>query len=199
MEKHMKSWSFLSRVVMGAAVVVASGSAVAAPQTYTIDPAHTYPSFEADHMGGLSTWRGKFNATSGTVTIDKAAGTGTLDVKIDAASIDFGHEKMNEHAKSKDMFDVAQFPAANYAGKLVKFKDGAPTEVEGSLTLHGVTKPVTLKIEKFLCKDVRGKNVCGADATAKINREEFGISMGKQFGFNMDVTLRIQVEAALGS
>src|SRR5215510_6251133 len=124
----MKSWSFLSRVVMGAAVVVASGSALAAPQTYTIDPAHTYPSFEADHMGGLSTWRGKFNSTSGTVTIDKQAGTGTLDVKIDAASIDFGHKKMNEHEKSKDMFDVAQFPPATYAGKLVKFNNGVPME-----------------------------------------------------------------------
>jgi polyisoprenoid-binding protein YceI len=117
-------------------------------------------------------------------------------VKVDAASIDFGHERMNTHAKSKDMFDVEQFPNATYAGKLVKFKDGAPTEVEGTLTLHGVSKPLNLTINKFLCKPVRGREVCGADASASFNREDYGISYGKQVGFNMDVKLQIQVEAA---
>ena len=74
-----------------------AGIAAAAPVTYNVDPDHTFPSFEADHMG-LSTWRGKFNKTAGKVTLDKAAGQGTVEVTIDAASIDFGHDKLNEVA-----------------------------------------------------------------------------------------------------
>jgi polyisoprenoid-binding protein YceI len=171
--------------------------AVGAPTTYTIDPNHTYPSFEADHMGGLSSWRGKFNNTTGTIVLDKEGQTGSVDVKIDAASIDFGHERMNTHAKSKDMFDAEQFPTATYTGKLVGFKSGAPTGIDGTLTLHGVSKPVQLTINKFLCKPVRGRETCGADASATINREDFGVSYGKNFGFNMTVTLQIQVEAAV--
>src|SRR5205809_367096 len=94
------------------AIILAAGSASAFADTYHIDPSHTYPSFEADHMGGVSVWRGKFTKTSGTVTLDRAAKTGALDITIDANSLDFGFAKMNEHAKSKDMFDVAQFPNA---------------------------------------------------------------------------------------
>jgi len=171
--------------------------ATAAPVKYTIDPNHTYPSFEADHFGGLSTWRGKFNSTSGTIVLDREAGTGSLDVKIDTASIDFGHEKLNEHAKSADMFDVEKYPEATYTGKLTKFVNGAPTEVEGSLTLKGVSKPVKLTIDRFLCKPnpMNKKEVCGANATARINREDFGIDYGKPYGFDMTTVLHIQVEA----
>jgi polyisoprenoid-binding protein YceI len=180
--------------VLGLAI---HAGALAAPVTYNIDSSHTYPSFEADHMGGLSVWRGKFNSTSGTITLDKEAQTGTVEIKIDASSIDFGHDKLNEHAKGEDMFDVAKYPTATYTGKLVNFKNGAPTEVDGTLELHGVKKPVKLTINKFLCKPhpMLKKEVCGADASAVINREDFGISYGKQFGFDMTVKLAIQVEA----
>ncbi len=172
-------------------------TAVAAPVRYNVDPAHTYPSFEADHMGGLSVWRGKFNTTSGTVTLDREAQTGTIDVKVDVASINFGNEKLDAHAKGPEMFDTAKFPNATYTGKLTSFKNGAPTEADGTLQLHGVSKPVTLKINKFMCKPspMTKKEVCGADATAKINREDFGVSFGKTYGFNMDVVLQIQIEA----
>lgn len=175
--------------------------ATAAPVKYTIDPNHTYPSFEADHFGGLSTWRGKFNSTSGTIVLDREAGTGSLDVKIDTASIDFGHEKLNEHAKSADMFDVEKYPEATYNGKLTKFVNGAPTEVEGSLTLKGVSKPVKLTIDRFLCKPnpLNKKQVCGANATARINRADFGIDYGKAYGFDMTTVLHIQVEAVRDS
>jgi polyisoprenoid-binding protein YceI len=183
--------------VLGAAVLAGS-VAMAAPVKYNIDPAHTYPSFEVDHMGGLSTWRGKFNSTSGTVTVDKEAGTGNLEVKIDTTSIDFGHDKMNAHTKSPDMLDVEKFPTATYTGKLTNFKNGAPTEVDGTLELHGVSKPVKLKISQFLCKQhpMSKKDVCGADASGTFNRDDFGVGYGKQMGFKQDVVLRIQVEAA---
>jgi polyisoprenoid-binding protein YceI len=170
--------------------------AFAAPVTYNLDPAHTYPSFEADHMGGLSTWRGKFTRSSGTVVVDAEKKTGTVEVNIDTDSIDFGMEKMNDHAKKEEMFDVAKFPTATYKGKLAKFKDGKPTAVEGELTLHGVTKPLNLQINKFLCKPhpMLKKEVCGADALATFNRKDFGIAYGEAYGFDMGVTLRIQAE-----
>ncbi|HVY63347.1 MAG TPA: YceI family protein [Gammaproteobacteria bacterium] len=186
----------LVSALFGIACSALAGAALAAPATYNIDPAHTYPTFEADHMG-ISFWRGKINSSSGKVTLDKAAGTGTVDVTMDMKSIDFGHQGLNDHAQTPDLFDTAKFPTATFTGKLVKFRDGAPTAVEGTLTLHGVTKPVTLTIDKFVCKEhpMMKREVCGADATAQINREDFGISFGKQMGFNMGVTLRISVEA----
>src|SRR5688500_2068479 len=104
------------------------GGASAAPVDYTIDPSHTYPRFEADHMG-VSLWRGKMNKNSGKVRLDKAAGTGTVDVAIDLASIDFGHDKMNSWATSSEFFDVAKYPQATYKGKLDGFVNGAPTRV----------------------------------------------------------------------
>jgi polyisoprenoid-binding protein YceI len=185
------------RSLLVLATLAASAAAGAAPVTYTIDPDHTYPSFEADHMGGLSVWRGKFDKTSGKIVLDKAAGTGLVDVTIDAASVDYGHAKMNEKAKSDELFDVAKFPQATYKGRLEGFKNGAPTRVAGELTLHGVTKPVELKIESFKCTQhpMLKREVCGADALATFDRSQFGIDAGKKYGFKMDVTLRIQVEA----
>ena len=180
-----------------AAAVLATGTAVAAPVKYNIDPNHTYPSFSADHFGGVSTWRGKFRSSSGTIVVDQQAQSGSVDVKIDTSSVDLGHDKLNAHVKSPDFLDVEKFPSANYTGKLVKFRDGMPTEVDGALTLHGVTKPVVLKIDSFKCKvnPMTKKDFCGANASGEINREDFGISYGKQLGFDMKTGLQIQVEA----
>jgi len=179
--------------------LVAAGAAVSAnaADTYSIDPSHTYPSFEADHFGGMSVWRGKFNKSSGTIVLDREAKTGSVDITIDTTSINFGMEKMDTHAKSADMFDVEKFPTATYKGKLVKFNKDAPTEVDGELTLHGVTKPVTLKINSFKCAPhpMLKREFCGADASATINRADFGINYGQNYGFKMDVKLSIQVEA----
>jgi len=178
-------------------VALTATAALAAPVKYNVDPDHTFPTFEADHMGGLSVFRGRFNSTSGTITVDKEAQTGQVDIKIDTKTLDFGHEKLNGHAKNDDMFAVDKFPTATYTGKLVNFKNGAPTEVDGSLTLRGVTKPVKLKINKFLCKQhpMQKKEVCGADASGKFSRADFGIDYGKQMGFDMNVNLLIQIEA----
>jgi polyisoprenoid-binding protein YceI len=172
-------------------------SAVAAPVKYTVDSTHTFPSFEADHFGGMSVWRGKFKSTSGSIVLDKAGQTGTVDISIDTASIDTGNEKLNDHLKTAEFFDVARIPTATYKGKLGKFKDGAPTEVQGDLTLHGVTRPVTLTIRSFKCMPhpMKKKEFCGADAAATINREDFGMAWGKTFGFRMETKLQIQIEA----
>lgn len=187
----------MNKTLFSVAILLATGAAVAQPTLYNIDPNHTYPSFEADHMGGMSVWRGKFRSTSGSVQLDRTAHAGSVDITVDAASIDFGHDKMNAHAKSDQMFDVAKFPTATYKGKFSKFNGDAPIEVQGDLTLHGVTKPVTLTINSFMCKinPMLKKEVCGADASATFNRADFGINFGQQMGFKQDVKLAIQVEA----
>ena len=149
-------------------------------------------------MGGVSVWRGKFTKTSGTVTLDRVAKTGTMEITVDASTIDFGHAKMNEHAKSADMFDVAKYPTAVYKGTSVKFDGDKPVAVEGTLTLHGVTKPLTLTVNSFKCIPhpmLKPRELCGADALATFQRDAFGLSAGKDYGFDMKVTLRIQMEA----
>jgi len=174
-----------------------AGAASAAPVTYNIDPNHTYPSFAGDHMGGMSVWRGKFRSSSGTVIYDAVAHSGSVDITVDAASIDFGHDKLNEHVRGPDMFDVAKFPTATYKGKFSKFNGDAPAEVDGALTLHGVTKPLKLTINSFMCKlnPMMKKEVCGADASTSFNRADFGLDFGVAYGFKMDVQIAIQVEA----
>lgn len=172
-------------------------AATAAPVTYNVDPDHTHPSFEVDHFGGLSVWRGIFKKTSGKITLDAAAKAGEVDVAIDAASIDLAHDKLNEHVSGPEILDVAKFPTATYKGTLGGFANGAPTTVTGNLTLHGVTKPVALKINSFKCiqHPMLKKEVCGADASGTFNRADFGVNFGQQYGFKQDVALHIQVEA----
>jgi polyisoprenoid-binding protein YceI len=193
----MRTSGILGPAITGIVLGAASLAALAAPVTYNVDSNHTYPTFEADHLGGLSFWRGKVNSTSGTVTLDKEAQTGTVSVTMDMKTIDFGHQGLNDHAQTPDLFDTAQFPTATYTGRLTNFRNGSPTAVEGELTLHGVTKPVTLTINSFMCKEhpMQRREVCGADASAKLNRADFGIAFGQQMGFGMDVTLRISIEA----
>lgn len=170
-------------------------TAAFAADTYTIDPGHTYPSFEADHMG-ISILRGKFTKTSGTIVLDRAAKTGTVDINIDANSLDFGHEKLNAHALGADMFDAAKFPTATYKSKSIRFQGDNPVAVDGELTLHGVTKPVSLKINQFKCimHPMLKKEVCGADASGTFQRSDFGINYGLP-RFSPEVKLLISVEA----
>jgi polyisoprenoid-binding protein YceI len=178
-----------------------SGFASASPVTYTIDPSHTHPEFEADHLGGVSIWRGLFKRTSGTIILDSDAQTGTLDVAVDVASVEFGNDKLNEEAVNSTappIFEAQKYPTAYYKGTLGGFINGSPTTVAGFLTLHGITKPVVLRINSFKCVvdlPATQKHVCGADAVGTFNRADFGITVGQRYGFKMEVTLHIQVEA----
>jgi polyisoprenoid-binding protein YceI len=178
------------------AAILALGAASAFANTYNIDPNHTYPSFEADHMG-ISVWRGKFTKTTGTITLNRAAKTGTVDVAIDPNSIDFGNAKLNEHIKGPDFFDTAKYPTITYHGKAIKFDGDKPVAVEGELTMHGVTKPVNLTINKFKCIEhpMLKREYCGADASAEFKRTDFDISAGVPQYAAPEVRLAIQVEA----
>ena len=186
-----------SKSLLAACIASLSLSATAATVTYKVDPEHTYPSFEADHLGGLSTRRGKFNHTSGTITLDKSARSGDVEIVVDMASADFGHDVLNKAMQGKEMFEADRYPQAVYKGRLAGFVDGKPTRVVGDLTLHGITKPLGLEIDAFKCMPhpMLKREVCGADALATFKRDDFGMTAGKDYGFSMDVALRIQVEA----
>lgn len=190
-----------SRVLTLAALAV-SCLASAAPEQFRIDPNHTHPLFEVDHFG-LSIWRGLFKSTTGTVTLDRERSTGSVDIIIDTSSIDFGHDKLNQMIVGEKIgdwngLDVAHYPTAEYKGTLGGFVSGTPTTVIGDLTFHGVTRPVTLRINSFKCmpnQPILKREVCGADASGTFNRADFGVNSGVQYGFSQEVTLRIQVEA----
>ena len=171
-------------------------SATAAPATYNVDPDHTHVQFDTDHFGGLSVWRGIMTKNRGTLSVDKAAGAGNVDVYTDMSSGVIGNAKLEDELKSDKFFDATKYPESHYVGTLGGFVNGAPTTVTGNLTFHGVSKPVNLKINSFKCMmhPFYKKEVCGADATGTFNRADFGVDYGKAYGFNMDVTLRIQVE-----
>jgi polyisoprenoid-binding protein YceI len=179
------------------AAVVASiaAPAFAGSDKYAIDPTHTYPSLEFSHMG-ISVWRGKFDKTSGNITIDRVAKTGTVDVVVDVSSINFGLGAMDEKARSEDFFNIAKFPTATYKGTL-KFEGGKPKTVDGQITLLGVTKPLKLNVTLFNCiqHPMLKKEVCGADAEGELNWSEYGMKWSKYGEGDAGKThLRIQVE-----
>jgi polyisoprenoid-binding protein YceI len=184
-----------TRLFVGALIACIAFPAFGASETYQIDPSHTYPSFEFSHFG-ISVWRGKFDRTSGTITIDRAAKTGSVDIHVDPSSVDFGLDAMDEKASSEDFFDVAKYPTATYKGT-IKFIGDAPATIDGEITLLGVTRPLSLTINSSKCilHPFYKKEVCGADAQGELNWSQFGMKMS-QFGEGDAgrLLLRIQVE-----
>ncbi len=187
------------RLPLALLACLATGTALAAPAVYDVDPTHTHPVFETDHFNGMSVWRGLFKKSRGTITLDKAANAGSVDIYVDTSSVTLGVDKLDEEVAGTGYLESNKFPEAHYTGKLGGFVDGAPTLVDGQLTLHGVTKPLQLKILSFKCAThpLYKRDWCGADALGSFNRDDFGIDAGKPWGFKMGVTLRIQVEAVL--
>ena len=190
-------------VSCGLAVALTLGASTAAPAAevrYTIDPDHTYPSLAAPHIQGISIWRGKLTKTSGKVTLDRVAKTGSVSIVMDAGSVDFGHAQLNEHLRGDQWLDTARFPKILYEANGVKFNGDAPAEIDGTLTLHGVSKPLSLKINSFKCIEhpLFHREVCGADASGQINRADFGMDSGVQLTGSPVVKLEIQVEAIQG-
>jgi len=169
--------------------------AFAAPETYAVDNSHTFPRFEYSHFG-YSNQIHRFNKTTGTVVYDKAAKTGSVDIVIDAKSVDTGHDLFNQHIQAEDFFDTAQYPTITFKSTSVKFEGEKPVAVEGNLTVKGVTKPVTLTVTSFnaMPHPIVKKDAIGANAVAKIKRSEF--NAGKYAPYvSDDVTLTIAFEA----
>lgn len=172
-----------------------STSALAAPETYNVDSTHTFPAFSYNHMG-LSTQISKFTKTTGTVVYDAAAKTASVDISIDMTSVETGVAVFNKHIQAEGFLDTAKFPTATFKSSKVVFEGDKPSAIEGSLTINGVTKPVTLKVSNFVAKDhpMMKKAALGADASVVIKRTEF--NAGKYApAVGDDVTISISLEA----
>lgn len=185
----------MKKLITLAIAATLSTAAFAAPETYTIEGTHTFPRFEYSHFG-YSTQLSRFDKTTGTITLDKAAKTGAVDVTIDATSVNTGYPLFNQHIQGEDFFDTAKYPTITYKSTKVNFDGDKPTSIEGNLTVKGVTKPVTLTVTSFHCMPhpMLKKDACGANATATIKRSEF--NAGKYAPYVGDeVKLTIAVEA----
>lgn len=148
-----------------------------AADNYTIDPTHTFPVFEVNHMG-YSVQHGRFNKTSGNITLDIAAKSGSVDLTIDTTSIDMGFQKWDEHMSSGDFFNAAKFPTMTFKSDKLIFKDDNLVAAEGQFTLLGVTKPLTVTVSGFKCGNhpMTKKPMCGANIGGTIKRSDFGMT-----------------------
>lgn len=166
-----------------------------AADSYSIDSRHTFPSFEISHFG-FSNQRGRFNHTAGKITLDSAAKSGSIDVTIDVATIDTGLADLEKHLQGEDFFDAAKYPVMTFKSNKLKFEGDKLVSAEGDFTLHGVTKPVTLKLDHFQCglHPMMKKQHCGANATTAIKRSEYGIAKYVP-AVSDEVKIVIQVEA----
>ena len=184
----------LSLIVAALGFFAAAAHAESA--TYAIDPSHTYATFEISHFG-TSTNRGRFNKTSGTVTIDKAAKTGALDVTVDTTSLDTGTEAFTKHISGPEILNAAANPTAHLVANKFTFNGDKVTEIAGTLTLNGKTNPVVLKAQNYNCymSPMVKREVCGGDFDATIVRSQYGVSYGLNYGFPDAMRLVIQVEA----
>ncbi len=146
---------------------------------YEFDSAHTYPNFTISHLG-FSTMHGRFNKTSGSMELDMKKKTASFNVTIDAASIDTGFKKRDDHLRNQDFFNVVEFPEITFKSTKVKFMGDKKAEVTGKLTIMGVTKTVKLDVHSINCgtHPFNKKEVCGFDATTNIKRSDFGIKYG---------------------
>jgi polyisoprenoid-binding protein YceI len=181
----------MKRVLVVAAL---SLPVIAMADSYTIDPTHTYPNFTVNHLG-FSTMHGRFDKTTGTISMDRAKGTGSVEVVIDMASVNTGFQKRDDHLRSPDFFNATEFPEMTFKSTKVAFQ-GTGATVDGQLTMKGVTKPVTLNVDSINCgvHPMNKKDVCGFNATAKIRRSDFGVSYALP-AVGDDISLNIEVEA----
>lgn len=164
--------------------------------SYVVDPTHTFVNYEMGHYG-TTTNRGRFSTTEGLVQIDDAGGSGKIDITMDMTSINTGVDLLNRHVQSKDFFNVAAFPTARFQADKIAFSGDKVTEAAGTLTLLGQTRPVVLKASRFNCylNPLIKRQVCGGDFETTVERSQWGILWGLNFGFEDKVKLLVQVEA----
>lgn len=169
--------------------------ASAAPEEFAIEPAHTFPAFAVSHLG-ISTQRGRFERTTGRIVLDREAGTGSVDIAIDAASVSTGNAQLDAVLRGEEFFDASRHPVLTFRASAIAFEDGVPRRASGELTLAGVTRRVELAIERFSCTRLPFlvRLTCGADVAASLRRSDFGLTA---FGglVGDEVRLEIQVEA----
>ena len=177
-------------------------AAAAAPESYTMDPYHTFANFTVDH-NGVSTVHGRFDRQGGKFTIDRAAKTGSVELTVETASISTGDNDKgarprarDEHLRSADFFNIAEFPRMTFKSTGVKFAGEAPAEITGNLSLLGVTKPVVLHVDRWMCKPhpMNKKDLCGGNVSGAIKRSDFGMKYAIP-GVSDEVKLTLGFEA----
>ena len=185
----------LSAGAIGLTVAIGT-TAAAAQETYTIDPVHSQPMFEARHLG-FSQQRGSFAKSTGKITLDRAAKTGTVDIVIDTTSIRTYDPRLDDQMKSENFFNVAKYPTMTFKGNKVVFDGDRVVQVDGDLTLLEVTKPVSLKVTNFVCGEhpINKKPMCGAEATTTIMRSEWGMKYALPRSVSDEIKLTIPIEA----
>ena len=183
-----------SLLAVAAATALTAGAAQAA--NYAIDPTHTFVTFEISHFGA-TTNRARFDKKQGTVEFDRAAKTGKVDISIDVTSVNSGTPQFDKHLQSADLFDAAKHPTIKFVSDKFSFNGDKVSEVSGQLTLLGKTAPVTLKATQFNCYDspMLKREVCGGDFEATIDRTQWGMNYGVEWGFPKNVRLVVQIEA----
>ena len=172
-------------------------AAVAAEESYVIDPVHSQPQWEATHIG-FSKQHGNFGKATGKVVLDRAAKKGSIDVTIDATSIRTYDSRLDAIVKSDRYFNVEKFATITFKSDDVKFDGDQVVAANGELTMLGVTKPVMLTVSGFRCgqQTFNKKPMCGAEATATIKRSEWGMTDGLKLGNpGDDIKLILPVEA----
>ncbi len=185
----------LVAATMALALAITAGRA-AAQETYTIDPVHSQPIFEARHMG-FSQQRGSFAKSTGKITLDRAAKKGTVEVVIDTTSIRTFDPRLDDQMKSENFFNVAKYPTLTFKGSNVVFDGDRVVQVDGDLTMLGVTKPVSLKVSNFVCGEhpSNKKPMCGAEATTTIMRSDWGMKYALPKSVSDEIKLTIPIEA----
>ena len=185
----------MNKLILATALSAISTASFAAPETFNVEPTHTYPRFEYSHFG-YSNQVQRFDKTSGRIVLDRAAKSGSVDVTSDAKSINTGYALFNQHIQAEDYFHTEKFPAISFKSTSVKFDGDKPVAIEGTLTIKGVSKPVTLTVTSFhaMPHPMLKKDAIGANASTTVKRSDF--NMGKNVPYVSDeVKISIAVEA----
>lgn len=184
--------------VLTAVAAVASTAAFAAPETYILDTNHTKPRFEYNHLG-YSVQLSRFDKVSGKIILDRTAKTGSVDVVMDAKSVNTGYSVFNDDIQAEEYLNTGKYPVITFKSSNLKFDGDKLVAVNGDLTIKGITKPVSLTVAFFLCNvhPIYKKDACGAEATAKILRSDFHLDKYAPY-ISDELTLTIPIEAIKG-
>ena len=192
----------MKKTLLAAALAACPLAAHAQAENYKVDSLHSFPHFGVEHFGVTTMW-GRFDKMTGSFSIDRAAKKASVELTIETASVTTGDNdkgtrarSRDEHLRQADFFNVAEFPRMTYKSTNVKFSGDNPSEIEGQLTLMGVTKPVNIKIDKWVCREhpMNKRAMCGGDASGSFKRTDFGMKYGVP-ALSDEVKLKIGFEA----
>ena len=194
----------ISTLALGAVMVCGLGLSPvqAAPLHFTLESPHTQIIFNVSHLGFSHSY-GKFTGYSGNITFDPdAPASSSVDVTIDAKSLELNDQKWNDHVRNADFLDVEKYPTITFKSTKIEVTGEKTANITGDLTLHGVTKPVVLAttLNKLDKHPMSGKQVAGFSAKATVKRSEFGVSYGlPNVGDDLNIIIEVEtvpVEAA---